>query len=63
MPEFGTDEASAAYAGVHVARCERPASSEPGRVVRAVVELNRAFGGMKMWAVLGAEFSRDSQVL
>ncbi|WP_157876529.1 hypothetical protein [Streptomyces graminilatus] len=56
-----TDEASAAYVDVCKARCERPASSEPGLVVRAVVELRRAFGGMAMRALLGAEFSLDSQ--
>lgn len=54
-----TDEASAAYVGVHAARCERPASPEPARAVRAVVELSRAFGGMTVRALLGAEFSLD----
>ncbi|MGY1500587.1 hypothetical protein ACW4TU_29095 [Streptomyces sp. QTS52] len=56
-----TDEASAAYVGAHVTSCERPASSEPGRVVRAVVELSRAFGGMTMRALLGAELSLGPQ--
>lgn len=55
------DEASAAYVGVHVAGCGRPASSESGRAVRAVVELSRAYGGMTMRALLGAEFLLDSQ--
>jgi hypothetical protein len=52
-----TDEVSATYVGVHAAHCERSASSGPGREVRAVVELSRAFGGMRMRALLGAEFS------
>ncbi|MEV7811111.1 hypothetical protein AB0P05_10260 [Streptomyces flaveolus] len=52
-----TDEASAAYVGSYVTRCERSASPEPGRAVRAVVELSQAFGGTTMRALLGAEFS------
>ncbi|MEU1304325.1 MULTISPECIES: hypothetical protein [Streptomyces] len=58
---FRTDEASAAYVGVHAARCERSASPSLGRAVRAVVELSRAFGGMTVRALLGAEFSPDPQ--
>ena len=54
-----TDESSAAYVGAQIARCERFGSAEPGRAVRVVVELSRAFGGMTMRALLGAEFSPD----
>ncbi|MFF0969257.1 hypothetical protein ACWDQO_36145 [Streptomyces sp. NPDC003703] len=56
-----TDESSAAYVAMHVAHCERSASPGPERAVRAVVELSRAFGGMTMRALLGAEFSPDPQ--
>ncbi|MEV6028789.1 hypothetical protein [Streptomyces sp. NPDC052036] len=55
------DEVSAAYVGVRAARCARSASPGPGREVRAVVELSRAFGGVTMRALLGAAFSPDPQ--
>jgi hypothetical protein len=54
-----TEEASAAYVGAQVAGCERSASADSGRAVRAVVELSLALGGMTMRALLGAEFSPD----
>ncbi|WP_131765159.1 hypothetical protein [Candidatus Protofrankia californiensis] len=58
-----TDEASAAYDSAYATRCERPASAETGRAIRAVVELSRAFGGMTMRALLGAQFMPDPQSL
>ncbi|MEV0280780.1 hypothetical protein AB0I22_30935 [Streptomyces sp. NPDC050610] len=52
-----TDEPSATYTHTDISRCERPTTAEPGRAVRAVVELSRALGGMHMRALLGAEFT------
>ncbi|GAA3920950.1 hypothetical protein GCM10023084_82910 [Streptomyces lacrimifluminis] len=61
VPQVRPDEVSAEYVGVYVAQCERPASSEPGRAVWAVVKLSQALGGMTMRALLGAGFSLGSQ--
>ena len=54
-----SDETSAAYEGPYVSRREHPASGEAGPAARVVVELKRAFGGVTMRALLGAQFTSD----
>lgn len=47
------------YQAVRVAGCERVASNGDGQDARAVVEIQRALGGMRMRALLGGAFTPD----
>lgn len=55
-----SDEASAAYEGIHVVRSTKPAAPELAGPLRTVAELSRAMGGMTMRALLGARYTPDS---